>query len=66
MRKIQKGMAFHEENIHTKFWIYKRNGQWNLIYPMRFPISGFEGWRIPVDNHEKAIDELNYALSLVQ
>lgn len=64
MRPIKRGMAFHEENVHTKFWIYSREGQRYVIYPWRFPNVHMAGLKIPVDSFEEAIDEVEHGIHL--
>lgn len=62
MKQIKEGMAFHPTNAYTKYWIYKREGQWYLIYPMRHKNLSFQGFRVPADSFEDANIKLAVAL----
>jgi hypothetical protein len=66
MRPIKKGMAFHEDNVFTKFWIYSRDGQRYVVYPWRFPNTHLAGLKIPVESFEEAIDEVELGLHLAE
>lgn len=65
-RTIRPGMAFYSANANTKFWIYKRNGEWRINYPFRYPNIHLQGYKVPTGSFEECISEFILASKPVQ
>ena len=63
LKEITEGMAFYQANALTKYWIYKREGKWSFVYPFHHENLNLQGYRIPCDTFEEALDELHFALN---